>query len=112
MELSDVFDCKKGIMKQMKIVKMAGSFRQRQSFTFAAILLKKLIFCIFANRPTSNLSFLEGNLLVLTKKERFCKIFYEMKFRLHVYTYLRVKNDLKNKNSCHIHFTLFGTKFL
>ena len=110
MELSDVFDCKKGIIKQMKIVKMAGELSPTTILHICRHLVKKLIFCIFANRPTSNLSFLEGNLLVLTKKERFCKIFYEMKFRLHVYTYLRVKNDLKNKNSCHIHFTLFGTK--
>lgn len=107
MELSDVFDCKKGIMKQMKIVKMTGEFSPTTILHICRHLVKKINILHFC-KP----SFLEGNLLVLTKKERFCKIFYEMKFRLHVYTYLRVKNDLKKKNSCHIHFTLFGTKFL
>ena len=40
-ELSKVFDCEKGIAKQLKILKVIGDnrLRQRRSFVFAAILL-------------------------------------------------------------------------
>ena len=110
MELSDVFDCKKGIMKQMKIVKMAGELSPTTILHICRHLVKKINILHFCKPSYVKLVIFGGKFACLTKKERFCKIFYEMKFRLHVYTYLRVKNDLKNKNSCHIHFTLFGTK--
>ena len=42
MELSDVFDCKKGIMKQMKIVKMAGELSPTTILRICRHLVKKI----------------------------------------------------------------------
>ena len=94
MELSDVFDCKKGIMKQMKIVKMVGELSPTTILRICRHLAK--INILHSCKPFYvKLVILEGNLLVLKKKERFCKILYELKFRLHVYTYLRDNDNLK-----------------
>lgn len=40
-ELSDVFDCKKGIMKQMKIVKMVGELSPTTILSFCRHLVKE-----------------------------------------------------------------------
>lgn len=42
MELSDVFDCKKGIMKQMKIVKMPGELSPTTILHICRHLNKKI----------------------------------------------------------------------
>ena len=101
--LRDVFEFKKGIMKQMKIVKMVGELSSTIILRICRHLVQK-INILHSCKP------FYVKLVRERKKKRFCKIFYELKFRLHVYTYLRVKNDWKNKNTCHIHFTFFGTK--
>ena len=54
-ELSDIAHCNEGIAKEMKILKITGDFRQRQSFVFATILLI-IIFYILANHFASYLS--------------------------------------------------------
>ena len=105
--LSDVFDFKKGLIKQMKIVKMTGEL----SPTTIRILLNILHSC----KPflVKLVNFGGKFACFEEEKKRFCKIFCDFKVGIHIqYTYLRVKNDQKRKISCHIHLSFLVQKFL
>ena len=112
MELSDVFDCKKGIMKQMKIVKMAGEFSPTTILHICRHLVKKINILHFCKPSYVKLVIFGGKFACFNEERKVLQDFLRNEISVTCLTYLRVKNDLKNKNSCHIHFTLFGTKFL
>ena len=92
MELSNVFDCEKGIAKQLKILKVIedNRLRQRRSFVFAVILLIirhscQSFYVILLNKGLAiRRPLQEENLRVSKTKNKFCKIFDEFKFRIHI----------------------------
>lgn len=90
--LSHVFHCKKGIMKQMKIVKMVGELSPTTILRICRHLVKKINILHSCKPFYVKLVIFRGKFACLKKKERFCKIFYELKFRLHVYTYQELKS--------------------
>ena len=84
-ELSNVFDCEKGITKQRKILKVSwggvGSCRYLVDYsTFLWTILRHTSQFELAIRRI----FLEENSRVSKTKNKFCKIFDEFKFRIHI----------------------------
>ena len=90
MELNNVFDCEKGIAKQLKILKVIGELSTTAIVRICRHLVDYSTFLSTILRRTSQFglairrTFLEENLRVSKTKNKFCKSFDEFKFRIHI----------------------------
>ena len=104
-ELSDVFDCKKGIAKQTKILKMIGELSTTTILRICRHIVNYSSFLQIIPRHTCQFAravrrtFLEENLSVLKTKKSFGRFFTSLNLGYIFYPFLRIKNDRKKNNN-------------